>query len=109
MKCVIPLSSLSKLRFYALFLLLFTRSLSLHAQSTQGAILGTVRDSSGAIVPNATVTATNIDTSVSRTDTTDASGNYQLLNLSAGRYKVEITASGFDTTVIDNLLLVARA
>lgn len=38
----------------------------------------------------------------------DGSGNYQLLNLSAGRYKVEISASGFDTTVIDNLLLVAR-
>jgi len=96
---------------YAFMLLLFTvlpSPLRLHAQSTQGAILGTVRDATGAIVPNATVTVTNIDTSVAHTDTTDSSGNYQVLNLSAGHYKVEITASGFDTTVINNLSLVAR-
>ena len=80
----------------------------LYGQSTQGTILGTVRDASGAVVPNATVKVTDIDAGVTRTDTTDSSGNYQALNLNPGHYTVEVSANNFDTTIINGLTLVAR-
>jgi hypothetical protein len=78
------------------------------AQSTQGTILGSVKDASGAVVPHAAVTLTDLDAGVTRTATTDSSGNYQFLDLTAGRYKVQIAASGFGEETIDNLNLGAR-
>jgi len=48
------------------------------AQVAPGSILGNVTDTSGAAVPGATVTATNIDTQFSRSTTTDESGQYAL-------------------------------
>ena len=78
------------------------------AQSTQGTILGTVLDASGAVVPNAAVTVTNTDAGVSRTVKTDKSGNYEVLDLSAGHYSVSIVASGFAGENESNLTLVAR-
>ena len=67
----------------------------LHAQVATGTILGNVKDNSGAPVPGAQVTATNLGTQVSRTATTDADGQYALTLLPVGNYKVEVTLSGF--------------
>ncbi|HUG53341.1 MAG TPA: carboxypeptidase regulatory-like domain-containing protein, partial [Vicinamibacteria bacterium] len=67
----------------------------LHAQMSTGTILGNVKDSTGAAVPAAQVTATNVDTQFSRTATTDTSGQYVLRLLPLGNYKVEIAMSGF--------------
>ena len=67
----------------------------LHAQVATGTILGNVKDNSGAPVPGATVTATNVGTQVSRTATTDTDGQYTLTLLPVGRYQVEVTLSGF--------------
>jgi hypothetical protein len=83
-------------------------AVTLSAQSTQGTILGTVLDASGAAVPSATVTVTNTDAGVSRTVTSDKSGNYAVLNLSAGHYSVSIAATGFDGENENDLTLVAR-
>jgi hypothetical protein len=69
----------------------------LRAQVATGTILGNVTDSSGASVPGATVTATNIDTQASRDTTTDESGQYALRLLPLGNYKVDVTLSGFKT------------
>jgi hypothetical protein len=66
----------------------------LYAQAT-GTILGNVKDNSGAPVPGATVTATNVGTQVTRTVTTDVDGQYTLSLLPVGNYQVEITLSGF--------------
>ena len=77
-------------------------------QSIQGSILGTVRDASGAGIPNATVVITDIDTSVPRTVRTDGSGNYQALNLTADRYTVQVQAAGFQAQVVEGLTLSAR-
>src|ERR1700736_2297399 len=52
----------------------------LRAQSTQGSILGSVKDSAGAVVPGATVTLTNSDAGIVRTTTTSGSGDYQFLD-----------------------------
>ncbi len=81
---------------------------TLLAQSTQGTILGTVLDASGGVVSNANVTVTNIDAGVSHTVKTDKFGNYEVLDLSAGHYSVNITAVGFDGENENNLTLVAR-
>ena len=88
-------------------LILFIPTFSF-AQSTQGTILGTVKDSSGAVVPSATVKLADIDAGVTRQATTASDGSYQFLNLTAGGYKLQISASGFDTQIIDNLTLGAR-
>jgi Carboxypeptidase regulatory-like domain/TonB dependent receptor len=78
------------------------------AQSMQATIVGNVHDSSGAIIPNALVTVEDTDTDVSSTTTTDGSGNYQMLDLTAGHYSVSVKAPGFQEEVESNLLLAAR-
>jgi Carboxypeptidase regulatory-like domain len=69
------------------------------AQIDRGAIVGTVRDSTGAVVPNAAVTVTNIATKTSVTSHTDQSGSYQALALIPGAYAVSVAASGFSEAV----------
>jgi len=66
------------------------------AQSgTSSALAGTVVDNSGALVPNATVTATDVNTKAVRTGETDASGHYLLSQINPGTYRVAVTSSGF--------------
>jgi hypothetical protein len=64
-------------------------------QTFYGSIVGSVNDSTGAAVPEATATVTNLGTAERRTMTTDASGNYQFVNLVPGQYKIEIEKTGF--------------
>jgi len=78
---------------------------SVRAQSATGTILGNVKDESGTIVPGATVTATNVDTQLSRTAVTDAEGHYSLTLLPLGSYKVEVTLSGFKNFVQTGIVL----
>lgn len=65
------------------------------AQVTTGTILGTVRDTSGAVMAGVDVTATNLGTRFSRKTTTDAQGQFALDLLPLGRYTVEATAAKF--------------
>jgi hypothetical protein len=60
-----------------------------------GTLAGKVTDPSGAVVANATVTATNIDNGQTRTATTGADGGYQLTMLPPGSYRVKFEAAGF--------------
>jgi len=68
----------------------------LYGQVATGTILGNVTASSGGAVPGATVTATNVDTQLTRDTTTDESGQYAL-RLLLGNYKVDVTLPGFKT------------
>ncbi len=70
-------------------------AISAHAQNMFGSIVGTVSDSSGAVLPKASVVVTNIQTGEKRTATTDGQGNYQILSLGRGEYKVDVDANGF--------------
>ena len=80
---------------------------SVFAQSNTGAITGQIQDASGAIIPNATVTVTNLGTNESRTVQTNAEGFYEVPSLSTGVYKVTATAIGFqESTVTDARLSV---
>ena len=60
-----------------------------------GVITGVVKDASGAVVPNATIRATNKGTGVERRTTASDSGVYELTQMVPGEYRVEVEASGF--------------
>jgi hypothetical protein len=70
-------------------------------------IEGSVTDSSGAIVPGATVILTNTDTGVSTTTQTNGDGYYRFPSLGVGKYKVTVTFGGFATVTQENINLTA--
>jgi hypothetical protein len=63
---------------------------------TVGSISGTVTDQTGAVIPDTTVTALNLDTTVVQTTKTNANGFYNFTALPVGRYEVEILREGFN-------------
>jgi len=77
----------------------------LMAQGERGTFNGTVTDASGAVLPNATVTATEIATNAeTKTSTTDA-GVYRMPGLPSGLYRLTISVAGFRTSVEENVTL----
>ena len=79
-------------------------------QEATGRILGTISDSSGAVIPNANVTVIDTATQISRKATTNQDGYYQVLALPIGTYKVTATHEGFRTFVSgENKLLINQA
>jgi hypothetical protein len=78
------------------------------AQSTTGSIYGTVVDPTGAIIPQATVTATNTATAAVSTRTTDPSGNYTFPTLDPGSYKITVKMPGFQTQTQQGITLSAN-
>ena len=66
------------------------------AQVEQGTITGSVTDASGAVVPNARVTITNVATGVARETQSAADGHYTAPYLPPGQYEVAVAAQGFD-------------
>jgi hypothetical protein len=91
----------------ALSLLLFVSSLAFsQSQITTGVISGTVGEQSGAVLPDATVLAKNIDTNYSRTAKTDASGRFSFVALPPGPYQVVVSGvKGFTSLKQENLSL----
>src|SRR5258708_18809486 len=71
-------------------------SLAALAQDS-GVITGSVRDNSGAAIPNATVTSSNESGTLSRTTVSNSDGEYSVPGLPAGTYDLTITATGFRT------------
>lgn len=72
-------------------------SASIWAADVTARIRGTVTDPSGAVVPGAELTATNVQTGVAYTAKAQSNGNYELLNLPVGTYNLAATAPGFQT------------
>ena len=68
-------------------------------------ILGNASDTTGAPLPHAKITVTNVDTNFSRTTVTDATGEYRFLSLPAGTYTVEAELGGFQKFVASNIVL----
>jgi hypothetical protein len=67
------------------------------AQTFRGSITGRVADTTGAVLPGVTVTATNDGTGVSRTTVTSATGEFSVPDLQLGMYTIEATLQGFQT------------
>ena len=82
-----------------LCVLLFCGPQTAVGQAVYGSIVGTVTDSSGAAIPNAKVTITDVDKGVSFNINTNEAGNYSQLHLIVGTYEVRVEASGFATAV----------
>jgi len=70
-----------------------------------GTIRGTVTDSTGAVIPGATVAVTDTLTNTARETKTNSQGNYEMVGLKAGTYRVAITAAGMGKTTITNVVL----
>jgi outer membrane receptor protein involved in Fe transport len=87
--------------------ILFTSQL--RAQVAGATLSGTVNDPSGAVVPNAQVSARNTATGVARTAPTDSAGFYSIPNLLPGTYEVTVTAAGFSTAVQSSIELAVGA
>jgi len=86
-------------------MLLGVSALPAFGQIDRGAITGRILDSSGAVVPSATVTITNKATGVAVTTSADADGEYQVLTLIPGTYTVKATAAGFESVLRDDIHL----
>jgi len=93
----------TKVAGYGAYLLAVFLGLSLMAGTAvaqgTGSISGTVKDTSGATVPDTAVTVKHLDTGLTRTATTDASGSYSLAALPVGQYEVDAQKSGFKQVV----------
>ena len=88
---------------------LLLTSASAFAQLSTAQLSGRVTDESGAVLPGATVTATQTDTGFTRNDLTDANGSYLLSNLPPGPYRLEVSLQGFRTYVQTGIVLQVAA
>src|SRR6185436_13674147 len=73
------------------------------AQSNAADIQGTIKDSTGAVVPNATVTARNPSTSFTRTATTNDEGFYRIINVPPGDYEITVEAANFKKALLPKI------
>src|SRR5215213_8880913 len=93
-----------RIAFFLMLVAALLATPSALGQST-ATIQGTVTDSKGAVLPNATVVVKNRSTSTERTTQTDSDGNYQVPSLPVGVYTVEVRKEGFKTGVADQVTL----
>jgi Carboxypeptidase regulatory-like domain len=91
----------------ASLLRLLTFANSTQAQQTLGAITGTVTDTSGAVVPDTTVTAVGDQTQLTRTQTTTGAGGYLFSNLPIGTYTLTFSHASFTTQKIPSIAVQA--
>ena len=69
------------------------------AQSDRGTITGTVADATGAVVPGASITITNMGTQTKESTVATDTGNFTIPSVSAGKYEVAVSAPGFSRSV----------
>ena len=94
-------------KYFVLAAALLLATVTLYAQADRGVIRGTVSDSTGAVIPGATVTATRTSTNTKFNTTSTATGDYTIPSLQAGEYKVEIESTGFKTYVRNSVVIIA--
>src|SRR5262245_7073787 len=92
--------------FLVLLAGLLALSPALFAQSAgTGALVGTVTDLTGGVVPGASVTLTSVDTNQTRVATTGADGGYKFTLLPPGTYRIRFTATGFKTAEVSSVVV----
>src|SRR5262249_26767681 len=97
-------------RLHPIMLLIVAVSLAvpLSAQNITGTIVGTVRDSSGGVMPGSAVSLTNEETNVQFAVIADETGDFVVPNLAPGIYTVKTEAAGFKQSVIKGVRLLAN-
>src|SRR5271157_3723233 len=81
----------------------------LYGQFDTAEVLGTVRDATGAAVPKANVTLTNMDTGIQAKTATDDNGNYDFFNIRVGRYSVVVEHEGFSKATASDVAVSVNA
>jgi Carboxypeptidase regulatory-like domain len=95
-------------RILPIVCLVFSGVMSLvFGQLDRGTITGVVTDPTDAVIANATITVTNVDTNVQSNTVTTQTGNFTVAALLLGRYRVQVQAAGFKTTVRDDVIISA--
>jgi hypothetical protein len=98
------MKSATQLAKWIVLLLVIGTAQFLIAQGTDlGTITGTVTDSSGALVPNASVTIIDLATNTPRETKSNAEGVYRVFGLRPGAYKVKVTAANMGTTEVSGI------
>lgn len=90
----------------ATFLLSFA-AVGAFAQSDNGGVVGTVKDPSGAVVPNAAITVTNLQTGLKFNATSNASGEFRIPAVPRGDYQASVDAQGFQGQTVNFQVLVS--
>src|SRR6202047_363450 len=98
-------SPVRKTTLIVVFLWLVATAVTGLAQVDTGTVVGTIKDASGAVVPNATATATNLDTGIKTAVKSASDGNYVITPVKIGRYSISAEAAGFRTEVRQNIVL----
>src|SRR5690348_14703740 len=75
---------------------------------TEGSILGTIADATGAVIPGAAVTVTNVETGVAYKAVSDSGGFFQILALPRGMYSVTVQKTGFATWTLQSVELTSQ-
>src|SRR5690348_9835502 len=83
---------------------LFTSAV--YGQGVGAAIQGTVRDSTGAVLPGVMITAISTETNLRREVISNEAGLFSIPDLSPGKYRVQVGLPGFQTRVVENIELV---
>ena len=93
-------------RAFVLMSLILGMAGILQAQvANEAVVLGVVADPSGAVIPGAKVTVTNLDTGFAKMELTDASGDFEILALPIGQYSVTVSMGGFKSWKVEKLVL----
>jgi len=79
------------------------------AQFETGTVVGTIKDSTGAVVPGAKVTLTNTQTGVTNEKTSDANGSYEFFTVRPGAYVITAEKQGFSIALVDNVTVTVGA
>src|SRR6266542_5790780 len=85
---------------------LLISALPLAAQNA--ALVGSVKDQQGGAMPNVSVTLTSLETGVSMTTSTDATGNYEFPTVKPGTYRIRVEQKGFQTFVQSGIVLAVE-
>src|SRR5215475_9901824 len=91
-----------------LCLLFFSAANTALAQFDSATVLGTIRDSNGALLAGATITLKNIATGIAVTTQSESNGDFQFPNVRIGNYRVSAELHGFSTAVAENVSVVVN-
>ncbi len=97
------IARIARLCFFVLVLILICAGNS-SAQLFPGRVTGVVRDTQGAAIPDASVKLSNPATGLERTETTDASGEFNFSDLALGSYRLTVSKNGFQTVAITDIV-----
>src|SRR6202012_5911537 len=93
--------------YFTLTIWLASLAPSAMAQAVYGSIYGTITDNTGAVVPNAAITVTDVSKNTSVTAQSDGAGEYRVQHLIPDTYRVDVEVSGFNKSTAENVIVYA--